>query len=273
MIGGTKWPSITSTWITRAPAAITSVDLRAEPREVGREDRRRDPLAREELAAASAAVSSVAASISRQIELQHRVAAVLALHVLGAAHPAIVWCSPQFGALGDELEAAQAVDADEAARELRGAQPGLAAARAVRAARSAPSRRLSVPCRFPNRCRFVPPCHEGIERYTASCGGWCPRRKSAALIGFFPGGWTDVQAEAAVGAAEHQLAALGRDRPRLPGPVAETARRRPHPESLAVVELEVGADVRGQSARTIRSSSTAGRAGSRRRSSGEIFSA
>ena len=24
VIGGTKWPSITSTWITRAPAAITS---------------------------------------------------------------------------------------------------------------------------------------------------------------------------------------------------------------------------------------------------------
>ena len=24
MIGGTKWPSITSTWITRAPASITS---------------------------------------------------------------------------------------------------------------------------------------------------------------------------------------------------------------------------------------------------------
>lgn len=35
-------------------------------------------------------------------------------------------------ALGHQLEAAKAVDADEAPRELRGAQPGLAASRAVR---------------------------------------------------------------------------------------------------------------------------------------------
>jgi hypothetical protein len=35
-------------------------------------------------------------------------------------------------ALGDQLEAAKAVDADEAPRELSGPQPGLAASRAVR---------------------------------------------------------------------------------------------------------------------------------------------
>ena len=40
-IGGTKWPSITSTWITRAPASITCLDLLAEPGEVGGEDRGR----------------------------------------------------------------------------------------------------------------------------------------------------------------------------------------------------------------------------------------
>ena len=42
MIGGTKCPSMTSTWITRAPAAMHLLDLRAEAREVGRQDRRRD---------------------------------------------------------------------------------------------------------------------------------------------------------------------------------------------------------------------------------------
>ena len=36
-------------------------------------------------------------------------------------------------ALGDELEAAQAVDADETPGQLRGAEPRLAAARAIRA--------------------------------------------------------------------------------------------------------------------------------------------
>ena len=36
-------------------------------------------------------------------------------------------------ALGDQLEAAKAVDADEAPRELGRPQPGLAASRAVRA--------------------------------------------------------------------------------------------------------------------------------------------
>ena len=43
VIGGTKWPSITSTWMTVAPASSTSLDLRAEAGEVGRQDRRRDP--------------------------------------------------------------------------------------------------------------------------------------------------------------------------------------------------------------------------------------
>ena len=43
VIGGTKWPSITSTWISRAPGGHHLGDLGAEPGEVGGEDRRRHP--------------------------------------------------------------------------------------------------------------------------------------------------------------------------------------------------------------------------------------
>lgn len=47
-------------------------------------------------------------------------------------------------ALGNQLEAAKAVDADEAPRELGGPQPGLAASRAVRAAKGTLARVLRV---------------------------------------------------------------------------------------------------------------------------------
>ena len=42
MIGGMKWPSPTSKWKTRQPAREQRVDLLAEPREVGRVERRLD---------------------------------------------------------------------------------------------------------------------------------------------------------------------------------------------------------------------------------------
>ena len=35
---GTKWPSITSTWIQSAPGGIRRLNLFAEPREVGGEN-------------------------------------------------------------------------------------------------------------------------------------------------------------------------------------------------------------------------------------------
>jgi hypothetical protein len=56
------------------------------------------------------------------------VAAVLALHVLGPAHPGDGLVLAAIRALGDELEALQAVDADEPPGELGGSQPGLTAA-------------------------------------------------------------------------------------------------------------------------------------------------
>jgi hypothetical protein len=47
-------------------------------------------------------------------------------------------------ALRDQLEAAKAVDADEAPRELGGPQPGLAASRAVRTSEGALARILRL---------------------------------------------------------------------------------------------------------------------------------
>ena len=79
MIGGTKCPSITSTWMTVAPASSTVCDLLAEPREVRRQDRRRD---------AGPAVK-IGTSIDSRQWLQ-AYSAVLDIRT-------IVECSPQFG--------------------------------------------------------------------------------------------------------------------------------------------------------------------------------
>src|SRR5262249_62381225 len=68
---------------------------------------------------------------------QHRMAAMLALHVLGAAHPADGLMLSAVGALRDELEAAQAVDAHEPPGQLRRAQPRLAATGAIRSLEAA----------------------------------------------------------------------------------------------------------------------------------------
>ena len=59
-------------------------------------------------------------------------AAGLALHVLGVAHPRDRLVFAAVGALGDEFEAAEAVDAAQPAGQLGRAQPGLAAVRAGR---------------------------------------------------------------------------------------------------------------------------------------------
>ena len=127
MIGGTKRPSITSTWMTRAPASITS-SICAPSRAKSAE--RIDGATRR--SAISSAIRSLIAAFLRSHVPEHRAAAVLAGHVLGGAHPGDRLVFATVRALRDELEAAQTVDAAEAAGELRGAQPGLAAARARR---------------------------------------------------------------------------------------------------------------------------------------------
>ena len=120
VIGGTKWPSMTSKWMTRAPASITSSSCAPSRAEVRREDRRGDPPLGDQLLVIA----------RRSYGPQHRVSAVLAGHVLGGAHPRDRLVFTAVRALRDQLEAAQTVHAAEAAGELCRAQPGLAAARA-----------------------------------------------------------------------------------------------------------------------------------------------
>ena len=165
--------------------------LSAEAREVGGEDRGRDALAREEVARArrggvggyrfhSGAERNLDAS-------QHGMAAAPALHVLGAAHPADRPVLAAVRTLRDQFEPAQAVDADELPRQLRGTQPGLSATRAVRAPRaprSPPAPRTALPGRYLR----VRPSDEGTGGLPARDGAEWPRRKSAALIGLPPGG-------------------------------------------------------------------------------------
>lgn len=115
-------------------------------------------------------------------------AAALALHVLGAAHPADRPVLAAVRALRDQFEPAEAVDADEPPRQLRGTQPGLSATRALRAPQGALGRLLPL----------GPPSQAGIyafghatrvpAAYRARDGAEWPRRKSAALIGLPPGG-------------------------------------------------------------------------------------
>ena len=71
---------------------------------------------------------------------EHRAATGLAVHVLGVAHPGDRLVLAAIGALGDELEAAEAVDAAKPARQLGRAQPGLTAVGA---------RRCTHPTRLP----------------------------------------------------------------------------------------------------------------------------
>ena len=103
-MGGTKWPSITSTWITRAPAAMHLVDLLAEAREVGGQDRRGDPARCEQvpgwLIPASASSGGNAGRPCPR----------------NGSCRTIVWCSPQFGHWETELVALQAEHAAKAPR-------------------------------------------------------------------------------------------------------------------------------------------------------------
>src|SRR5918996_1622695 len=110
-------------------------------------------------------------------------AAALALHVLGAAHAADRPVRAAVRALRDQLEPAQAIDADEPSRQLRGTQPGLPATGAVRAPQCALGRllRLGLPSQagvyvFGHATRLA-------TTYRARDGAGWPRRKSAALIG------------------------------------------------------------------------------------------
>ena len=99
VIGGTKWPSITSTWIDRRAGVDHRRDLLAQAREVGREDRGRD--------AVEAAPSD---------RLEHRAPAVVAHVERGVGHPHDRGVLAAVRAHREQLEAVQAVHAAVAAR-------------------------------------------------------------------------------------------------------------------------------------------------------------
>src|SRR4051794_37457534 len=126
VIGGTKCPSITSKWITRAPASITS-SIWAPSRPMSAE--RIDGATRGSLRR-SRIRSLICREPRRLGGAQHRCTAALAFHVSGVGHPGDRLVLAAVGALGDEFEAAEAVDAAQAAGQLGRAQPGLAAVRA-----------------------------------------------------------------------------------------------------------------------------------------------
>src|SRR4051812_695151 len=129
VIGGTKCPSITSKWITRAPASITAPTWWP-----------RRPMSAERIDGAtrgSASSSRIRSLIAWNLDdgpdlgrLEHRCSAGLTFHVSRVGHPRDRLVLAAVGALGDEFEAAEAVDAAQAAGELGRAQPGLAAVRA-----------------------------------------------------------------------------------------------------------------------------------------------
>ena len=91
VIGGTKWPSITSTWITRAPASRTSSTC--APSRAKSADRI-DGATRSSVSATAgaAAVATVAQTARSMLPWQwlHSTIAVLDIRT-------IVECSPQFG--------------------------------------------------------------------------------------------------------------------------------------------------------------------------------
>src|ERR671922_2184008 len=190
VIGGTKCPSMTSTWISRAPAAITSATW-APSREKSAERidgaTRRPPNRSRAVVAAGAL--SVLASIAPELHgPEHRVTAMLAEEVLGGAHSNYRLVLPALRALRDQLVAAQAVDAPIPARKLGGPQPRLAAARAGRTLdrRASPlpaHRRRSRAMKNPSvRSRSGIVWRKRESRADAS-GGCAAPRSSACILG------------------------------------------------------------------------------------------
>src|SRR3954452_273742 len=183
---------------------------------------------------------------------KHRMPALLALHVLGAGEAADRPMLPAVGALRDELEPPQAEDADEAAGKLRGAQPGLAAARAVRALEGA---LIGF-----GRARCLP--HAAVDSFShatrvsvvraatrfSDClfGWWVPTQEIGRAHGVLSGWLDDVEAKRAVGRAEEESVL-----PRFQRALGRTIRHGTgfaHTEPIATVQLQIGPDVRRQCA-------------------------
>ena len=107
VIGGTKWPSITSTWMTRAPAASTSSTC--SPRRAKSADRIEGAIRRSRSSAASRQrARSMASHLDRP---QHAAVAVVAGDDRRARHPHDRRVLAAVRAYRDQLVALQAVHA------------------------------------------------------------------------------------------------------------------------------------------------------------------
>ena len=172
VIGGTKWPSMTSTWIDARAGVEHRADLLAEPGEVGREDRWGDARGR--------ARHQIGWSIELRQWLQRRARCSTCARSSSARRS---WGRPR------QLEAVQAVHAAVAAGQVGRAQPRLVAGRAdvaqvdrVVVAHAPPSRRrraMKKPS-VPSRCGRV--CAKPGTR-GCSHSGASARRSSAAEVG------------------------------------------------------------------------------------------
>src|SRR5262245_51027347 len=236
VIGGTKRPSMTSTWISRAPASMTSPTC-APRREKSAERMEGATRLPENSSRRDSVPDSVAASTSDAP--QHRVAAVLAPHVLGSAHAADGLMLAAVRTLRDELEAAQTVHADEAARKLCRAQPRLTAAGAIWPAGDALSR-LGGRFRSLGRASQATVGSFGHVTRVARLGGAARDVVTAKEVRrahrLAPGGLDLLQPQRSLGAAEQQLVLLGFEGARL-GPVADSGGPA-YPEPLPALELE-----------------------------------
>jgi hypothetical protein len=138
------------------------------------------------------------------------VAAVLAAHVLGAAQARDRLVLAAVGTRGDQLVAAQAVDADEAPRELGGPKPWLAAARAVRAVEGSLRR---VPRLCIAEAALDPFGHsvEGTERSDRLAGQGVTAEEIGRTHRLFARWLNDIEAQDTVAADQEQPIAVRDD--------------------------------------------------------------
>src|SRR5215213_163821 len=122
---------MTSKWMIRAPASITSSTWAPNlPMSAERTDgsTRGSPISSFICSLTGRSLLSACGRALRRFE--HGCPTRLAFHVGGVRHPGDRLVLAAVGALGDEFEAAEAVDAAQTARQLGGPQPRLAAVRA-----------------------------------------------------------------------------------------------------------------------------------------------
>src|ERR1700756_177405 len=125
VIGGTKWPSMTSTWMTRAPAASTSSTWAARR---AKSADRIDGATRRSASSPFVCLREMASDL-----LKHAAVAVVAFGNRRCRHADDRRVLAAVGAHRHQLKAPQAVDAAVAPGHCRRPQPRLTAAGTLRA--------------------------------------------------------------------------------------------------------------------------------------------